>query len=260
MESFLYNFQTFLMILARIMGLFFVAPVFSSDSISTPYRIFLSFLITLIIFPVTFGYMMKVPESMGAYSLIILSEVFIGVLIGFILTILFAAFQMAGEYFSVQIGFSYSETLDPVSQASVPVISTLKNLMGILIFLVIGAHRLVIETIAISFQRMSIINLSAEIQNGIFKTFEYAIGAMFLVAFKIALPVLGVLLLVVIAEALMGKAAPQMNILQLSFPVKIMIGLVVLILIIPLVELQMVRGFEIGLDQVQRLMKEWPSP
>jgi flagellar biosynthetic protein FliR len=175
------------------------------------------------------------------------------------MNIIFATFQMAGEYFSVQIGFSYTEVLDPVSQSSLPVISTLKNLMAIMVFLVIGAHRTVIETLALSYQKVQLTSLTAELQNGIIKSFEIAVGAMFVIAFKISLPVLGVLLLVTVAEALMGKAAPQMNILQLSFPAKILIGLSVLILIVPFIESQMVRTFEISIDQIQRLIKEWPK-
>jgi len=259
LDYFVYNFQTFLMMMARILGLFSVAPVFSGDGISFAYRIFFAFLVTLILFPISSTYMMPVPNSMGEYYLIVLSELAIGILIGFLMNIIFATFQMAGEYFSVQIGFSYTEVLDPVGQSSLPVISTLKNLMAIMVFLVIGAHRTVIETLALSYQKVQLTSLTAELQNGIIKSFEIAVGAMFVIAFKISLPVLGVLLLVTVAEALMGKAAPQMNILQLSFPAKILIGLSVLILIVPFIESQMVRTFEISIDQIQRLIKEWPK-
>jgi flagellar biosynthetic protein FliR len=203
--------------------------------------------------------MIPVPKSMGEYYLIVISELFLGLLIGYMMGLIFATFQMAGEYFSVQIGFSYTEVLDPVSQSSLPIISTLKNLMGILVFFVIGAHRVVIETLVLSYQRVSLLRLSAEIRNGIVKTLENLIGTMFVIAFQISLPVLGVLLLVTIAEALMGKAAPQMNVLQLSFPAKILIGLLILLLIIPFIETQMVRTFEVGLGTIQKMLKEWPS-
>ena len=82
---------------------------------------------------------------------------------------------------------------------------------------------------------------------------------MFLVAFKISLPVLGILILVTIAEALMGKAAPQMNVLQLSFPAKIVIGMAVLIIVLPLIEKQMVMSFELSFDRIQTLLRLWPQ-
>lgn len=259
LEYFVYNFQTFLMMMARVIGLMSTAPVFSSEGISLATRIFFSFLVTLILFPISSPFMMPVPKSMGEYYLMTILELFLGLMLGYMMSLIFATFQMAGEYFSVQIGFSYTEVLDPVSQSSLPIISTLKNLMGIMVFFVTGAHRVVIETLALSYQKVSLVNMTAEIQNGVIRTFEKLIGTMFVVAFQISLPVLGVLLLVTIAEALMGKAAPQMNVLQLSFPAKILIGLIVLILIIPFIEAQMVRTFEISFDTIQQMLREWPK-
>jgi flagellar biosynthetic protein FliR len=157
------------------------------------------------------------------------------------------------------MGFGYTEVLDPVSQTSLPVISQLKNLMGVMVFLVTGAHRVMIETLALSFEKIRILEFTAEINKGILKVFESALGAMFLVAFKISLPVLGILILVTIAEALMGKAAPQMNVLQLSFPAKIVIGMAVLIIVLPLIEKQMVMSFELSFDRIQTLLRLWPQ-
>ncbi len=259
LNYFLYNFQTFLMILSRVFGLFSIAPVFGSDAVTFSYRIMLSFLLSLILYPFANEHMMKVPGGMGEFAVIIISEGLIGILIGFLVNIIFAGFQMAGEYFSVQMGFGYTEVLDPVSQTSLPVISQLKNLMGIMLFLVTGAHRVMIETLALSFEKVKIIVFTAEVNNGIIKVFESAIGAMFVVAFKIALPVLGILILVTIAEALMGKAAPQMNIMQLSFPAKIVIGMGVLIITIPLIEKQMISSFELSFDRIQTLFRLWPA-
>lgn len=247
------------MILSRILGLFFIAPVFGSDAIAFSYRMFLSFLIALVLFPFTSKFMIPVPPGMGEYAIIILSEVLIGVLLGFLVNIIFSGFQMAGEFFSVQMGFGYTEVLDPVSQSSIPVVSQLKNLMGIMVFLVTGAHRVLIETLALSFERVRILNFTAEINMGIYRVFESTLGAMFVIAFKISLPILGVLILVTIAESLMGKAAPQMNILQLSFPAKIVIGLAVLIMVIPMIEKQMVSSFEISFDKIQNFLRVWPE-
>jgi flagellar biosynthesis protein FliR len=258
LEYFLFNFQTFMMIFSRILGLLSVAPLFGSDSITYQYRIFLSFLLAMILFPINSGFMMKVPPGMGEYALIIFSEALIGILIGFVLNIVFSGFLMAGEYFSVQMGFSYTEVLDPVSQISLPVMSQLKNLMGLLLFIATGAYRVMIENLSLSFEKVQLLNFSPQANQNILQLFEASIGAMFLIAFKISLPVLGILILVSIAEALMGKAAPQMNILQLSFPAKIIVGLIVMIIVMPFIEVQMVRGFEVSFDKIQNFFISWP--
>ncbi|TGK05424.1 flagellar biosynthetic protein FliR [Leptospira langatensis] len=259
MEYFVSNFQVFLLILARIVGLLSVAPVFSFASISFPQRISFGFLIAVILFPVSAGFVPPIPGNMTDYGLIAIGEVLIGILMGFLISLVFASFQMAGEFFNVQLGFGYAEILDPISQTSLPVISTLKNMLGMLLFLSLGAYRYLFESLAYSFEKVQILRLVPEIQDGLYKAMEEAIGAMFLVAFKIALPILGVLLLVTVSEALMGKAAPQLNILQLSFPIKIAIGLVVMILIVPFLITQMDGAFQLSFEKLNFMLKDWPN-
>lgn len=259
MEAFVNNFQSFMLMFARLMGLFMLTPVYSSQSLPFNVRMIFSFFVTIILFPTSFPFMPSIPGSLVEYGLLALSEVMIGLLIGFILAIFFAAFQMAGDFFNVQLGFAYTEVLDPMTQVSLPVISSLKNLMAILVFLSIGAHRMVIKSLAYSFEKIRTVNFTNEVNQGIYKALEDALGAMFVVAFKIALPVLGILFLVTVAEALMGKAAPQLNILQLSFPIKIAIGLIVLISIMAFIVAQMESAFQVAFDKIDLLFKGWPN-
>ncbi|MCB1189295.1 MAG: flagellar biosynthetic protein FliR [Leptospiraceae bacterium] len=257
LEPFVYNFQTFMLIFARIMGLINTAPIYASEAVKLPLRVMIAFLTTLIIFPVTANYIPPIPSSMGEYFLLAISEIFVGVLIGFMVSIIFAGFQMAGEFFSVQMGFGYTQVLDPVSQSSLPVLSILKNMLGMLLFLVVGAHRILLESIVFSFERLQILKFTNEVNSGILHVLEYSVGAMFVVAFKLALPVMGIILLVTIAEALMGKVAPQLNILQISFPAKIAIGLIIMIITIPFIEKQMVESIELSFDQIHRMLGNW---
>jgi flagellar biosynthetic protein FliR len=248
-----------MLMFARLIGLFMLAPVFSSESIPVNLRMILSFLITMILFPVSSPYLPKIPPDMVTYALLVISEIMIGLLIGFIITIFFAAFQMAGDFFNVQLGFAYAEILDPMTQVSLPVISSLKNLMAILVFLSMGGHRMLIKSLAYSFEKIRIIQFNSDTNQGIYRAIEQAIGGMFVVAFKISLPVLGILFLVTIAEALMGKAAPQLNILQLSFPIKVVIGLIVLISITSFIVAQMESAFMVSFDKIDELYKGWPN-
>jgi len=259
LDNFVLNFQVFMLMFSRMTGLFFVAPILSNDAVKTPTRVMLAFMTTLIIFPVTSSFMPKSPDHMIGYGLYLVMELFLGIFIGFLLSIIFAAFQMAGEFFNVQMGFGYTEVLDPVSQTSLPVISTLKNLMAMLLFLMSGAHRVMIESLVFSFEHIQIYSLAEKENQGLYKIIEGMIGAMFVVAFKIALPVVGILILVTVAEALMGKAAPQLNILQMSFPIKILIGMIVLIAIIPFIEKQILQGFELTFDRIDQMIRLWPA-
>ncbi|PJZ49986.1 flagellar biosynthetic protein FliR [Leptospira saintgironsiae] len=259
MEYFIGNFQVFLLILARIVGLLSVAPVFSFASITFAQRMTLGFLIAVILFPVSASFVPPIPGNMADYGLVVMAEVLIGILMGFLVSLVFSSFQMAGEFFNVQLGFGYAEILDPISQTSLPVISTLKNMLGMLLFLSLGAYRFLFESLVYSFEKVQVLKLVPEIQDGFYKAMEEAIGAMFLVAFKISLPILGVLFLVTVSEALMGKAAPQLNILQLSFPIKIAIGLVVMILIVPFLITQMDNAFQLSFEKMNLMLKGWPN-
>ncbi|MCB1157674.1 MAG: flagellar biosynthetic protein FliR [Leptospiraceae bacterium] len=259
METFVEHFQLFMLLFARIVGLFSSAPIYASAAMKVSTRMILAFFISLVLFPVSAKFLPGVPTHMGDYYLLILSELLVGLFMGFMVSIIFASFQMAGQYFSVPIGFGYTEVLDPVSQSNLPVISTLKNLLGMMLFLVLGAHRVLIESLHYSFEKVQVLQFTAEINQGLFKALQLAIGSMFVVAFQISLPILGILILVSIAEALMGKAAPQLNILQLAFPTKIAIGLSVLIIVSPFVIKQMENAIVIAFDRLNILLREWPA-
>ncbi len=124
----------------------------------------------------------------------------------------------------------------------------------------IGAHRFLIETLAYSFQKIQILSFSSQVNSGMYKLLQESIGAMFVVAFKIALPVMGILFLVSLAEGLMGKAAQQMNVMSLSFPLKVFIGTLTLIATLTFISSQMIQGIQISMDKANLLIREWPTP
>ena len=140
-------------------------------------------MVSFIVFPVVASYMPEVPGHMINYGIVVISEMLVGVIMGFIVSIVFASFQMAGEFFNNQIGFGYTEILDPITQNSLPAIGTIKNLMATAIFLVIGAHRMMIETLAYSFEKIQILQFTKQVNLGLLNLFQDTIGAMFVVAF-----------------------------------------------------------------------------
>jgi len=245
--------------MARIFGLVLVAPFYSSDSIPFSLKSIFAFLVSLILFPVVGRYLPEIPTHIANYGLVVLGELFVGLILGFLISIVFAAFQMAGEFFNSQIGFGYTELLDPVSQSSLPVISTLKNLMATALFLVIGGHRYLIETLAFSFEKIRFFAFTPQINQGLSSILKDAIGAMFVVSFKIALPVMAILFLVSLAEGLMGKAAQQMNVMSLSFPLKVFIGVFTLVATLSFISSQMIQGIQISFDKTQVFIQGWPQ-
>ncbi|MDY6967370.1 MAG: flagellar biosynthetic protein FliR [Spirochaetota bacterium] len=259
MEYFVYHFQVFLLIMMRMNSMIVIAPFFSSGVIPFRVKALISFFITLVIFPIVADKGYTIPEDMGRYALLILNEIGIGLYIGFLVAIIFTAFQLAGQYFAVQIGFGMSEVMDPLAQISIPIVGQLKNLIGLLVFLVIYGHHFLIKAVYRSYELAPIISLDQNLSQGFVKFLVYSMSGMFLVALKIALPVLATVFLVSVSMGILAKAAPQMNIMMLGFPIKIVTAFGILLLITPLV----VRIMQVSLERtfkfISKIILYWPG-
>lgn len=259
MEYFVYNFQVFLLIMVRMNAMVIVAPFFSSGVIPFKMKTLLVFLITIVIFPMVVAKGFTISGNMGLYVLQILNQVVIGIYIGFLVSIIFAAFQLSGQYFAVQIGFGISEVLDPIGQVSIPLIGQLKNLIGILIFLIINGHHFMINAIYRSYELAPVMNVQKSVAGGLLKYLSHSFSDMFVVALKIALPVVATIFLVSVSMGVLAKAAPQMNIMMLGFPFKIIVAFGVLLLITPLVVRIMQVSLERTFNFVSKVLLHWPT-
>ena len=259
MLYFVYHFQIFLLIMMRMNSMMIIAPFFSSGVIPFKTKAIISFLITLVIFPVIAKDGYVIPGDIGGYSVLIIKEIGIGLFIGFLISLIFTAFQLAGEYYSVLVGFGFSEVMDPLAQVSIPIVGQLKNLIGLLIFLVINGHHFLIKAIYHSYELVPPVALGNRALEGMMRYVVYSMSGMFIVALKIALPVLATVFLVEVSLGILAKAAPQMNILMLGFPIKILIAFGVLILISPLVIRIMFVSLERSFQFISNVLVYWKS-
>lgn len=254
MSYFVYHFQIFLLVLFRMNAMFVVAPFFSSGIIPFRLKAMLSFLTTLVIFPTIAVHGYDMSGGIGIYFLLIIREITIGLFIGFLVALIFAAFQLSGQYFAVQIGFGINEVLDPLSQISVPLVGQMKNLIALLVFLAINGHHFLISAIYRSYELVPFFNPGGA---KLVEYLIYAVSGMFIVAMKIALPVVGTVFLVSVSLGVLAKAAPQMNIMMMGFPFKIIIAFAVLFAITPLI----VRIMRVSLDRtfafITNIMQGW---
>jgi flagellar biosynthetic protein FliR len=131
MDYFVLNFQIFLLVLVRVFGMFVVAPFYASDAIPARIRVISAVYITACVFPLTANYVGPVPGNMFDYAMLIVSEAMIGILIGFMMSIIFSAFQLAATFFSFQMALGIAEVIDPFSEVGVTVVGQLWTLMGI---------------------------------------------------------------------------------------------------------------------------------
>ncbi|HPU88770.1 MAG TPA: flagellar biosynthetic protein FliR [Spirochaetota bacterium] len=259
MAYFVYHFQVFLLILVRMSSMIFIAPFFSSALIPLRLKVLMSFLITLVIFPVVASTGYTLPGGMGEYALLVIQEITIGIFIGFLVAIIFAAYQLAGQFFAVQIGFGINEVIDPLAEVSIPLIGQLQNLVALLIFLAINGHHFMIKAVYRSYELAPVFSLAAKASQGYFNFLLHSFSGMFVVALKIALPVVATIFLVTVSLGVLAKAAPQMNIMMLGFPFKIAVAFGILVLTTPLI----VRIMQVSLERtfgfVSKVILYWPQ-
>ncbi len=234
MDYFINHFQIFMLIFARIMGMFYTVSFFDSDSIPEQVRLGLIFFITITIFPVVQSHFTSVSNDIIIYAMTAIGEAAIGACIGLSISIYFAVFQLAGQYFTVQMGFGASEVFDPLSQMSLPLMGQYLYMVFVLIFMALNGPALIIKEL---FDSYDLVNLKDFLNMG-FITSKYGLIAQFgdllVIGLRISMPILGALLLLSITMGLLAKAAPQMNLLMIGFPISITVGFIVLMLMIPL--------------------------
>jgi flagellar biosynthetic protein FliR len=215
---------------ARATGFVLLAPPFNSKSIPGPVKAaFAMALSVLLSTKIAAG----LPAPTAGYLVVTaVTEVVIGAALGFVVQVFFTAVQMAGDLIDVTGGFSLQPAYDPLSMTANQTIGRLHYLLASTLLFTSGGHLLIVRGFATSYQGMPVGGSVPTDQ--IAHVLMTALGMMFLAALQIAGPMVAVLLLADVALALLSRAAPQLNIFQIGFPVKIMLTLTLLGLTFPL--------------------------
>lgn len=238
MDNFVNFFQIYLLIMVRFLAILIVAPMFSSNVIPNTIKAGLAFIATATIFPLVANTSVQAAPTFLEYFLSLLNEALIGLLIGFLMSMIFLAFQVTTNFFEIQMGFGISESVDPISQITVPVLGQLQALVVILIFIAIDGQNWVIRTLYNSFKAMPVLSDASKAVflgsfQGVIDRMIYYMSSMFSIALSLALPIMLTLFLLSLSLGLLAKAAPQMNILMLGFPMQIAVGIVAYYILIP---------------------------
>lgn len=234
MDYFIDNFQVLLLIFMRFAGLFVVAPFFSSFLIPLRYKILLSILFTIIVYPGLTKFQPVIPDHIINYGLMLITQLIIGLILGFIVTIIFTAFQLTAQFYHFQMGFGINQVFDPLARIQVPILSQFQYIIAILVFITINGHHLLIRALYESYELVPIINFADPATVRFFSiNLSKIFSSMFLLALKIGFPLIATMFLVSLTLGLLAKASPQMNIFMVGFPIQIAIGISSLIIIMP---------------------------
>ncbi|MCQ2739539.1 MAG: flagellar biosynthetic protein FliR [bacterium] len=219
------NIILFMAIFTRLSGLFFSAPLFSTYPIPPQAKVWLAATIAFLLFPIVqYNTNFVTPNSVPALTLILFKEFLIGYAIGYCANILFSGIELGVNTFTVQMGLSADQALNPASGGNSPVLTQAYTYLASMIFIGLGAHRWLFAAIYNSFKDMPI-GYTLSFSPAIFEQIILITSQLFSVALGIAIPIFGVLFITDILLGFTSKMMPQMNIFMVSLPLKIYLGL-----------------------------------
>jgi flagellar biosynthetic protein FliR len=223
--------QVFLLVLLRASGLFVISPIFGHRAVPALAKIGLVILFALLMTMTLSEVTLEQANSLWQLAGMAFKEVLIGVTIGFVFTLLFMAVYAAGSMVGYQVGFIMAMVLDPTTQSQQSVMSQLWFVVATLIFLAINGHHLIISAFVDSYRVMPpgqvfMVGGAAEL---LMKYTAY----VFVLALKLAGPIMVTVFLTDVALGVVAKMMPTMNVFIVGFPLKIAAGLFVMALSLP---------------------------
>ena len=214
----------------RIGAMVMAAPLFGARSIPQRVRLGIALAVTMVVAPLLAPMPAVDPLSPSAL-LIAAQQLLIGVAMGFAVQLVFSALITGGQLVAMQMGLGFAAMVDPQNGTQVPVVSQFYLMMGTLLFLALNGHLALITVLVESFRTMPV-GVHGLTPADIWEIVRWS-GLIFSGAVTIALPALAALLIVNLAFGVMTRAAPQLNIFAIGFPLTVLFGFVVVIFTLP---------------------------
>ncbi|MBF8730759.1 flagellar type III secretion system protein FliR [Pseudomonas guariconensis] len=214
---------TFILPLFRVTAVLMTMPIFGTRMLPARVRLYVAVAITVVIVP---G-LPPLPEidPLSLRGVLLCGEqVIVGALFGFALQLLFQAFVVAGQIIAVQMGMGFASMVDPANGVNVAVISQFMTMLVSILFLLMNGHLVVFEVLTDSFTTLPVGN--ALLVNHYWEV-AGRLGWVFGAGLLLVLPAITALLVVNIAFGVMTRAAPQLNIFSIGFPLTLVLGMVI---------------------------------
>lgn len=242
----------FLLIFVRVIAFFVTLPLFSYRTIPVPFKVGFSFFLAWIMFYTVDSTAIPVD---GMYLFLLLKEALVGLLIGLIAYIILSAVQIAGGFIDFQMGFAIANVVDPQTGAQTPLTGQYFYIFALLFLLSVNGHHLLIDGIFNSYYFIPIDAFipfhNGSISDFVIETFNY----MFLVAFQMAIPIVGCLFLVDVALGMIARTVPQLNVFVVGLPLKILVSFIVILFFLSLYIVLVKSLFETMFQALRGLMQ-----
>jgi flagellar biosynthetic protein FliR len=246
---------SFLWPFTRIMGLLAIAPLFGNRSIPARIKVALGLLLSAIVAPTVGALPQMDPMSMTGV-LVLAQQFIIGIAMGFAMRIVFTAVELAGELCGMTMGLGFATFFDPQSAGRSSAISQYLSLITLMVYLAANLHLVVLSTLVDSFTTKPV---TAMPKGGdLFRQLAGWGGRIFSAGVQLALPVVAGLLITNIALGILTRAAPQLNLFGVGFPVTLTVGFLMLALTLPYLAVPLERLFADGFAMMRQITAGLP--
>ena len=215
--------------LTRILGFIAIAPFFSTTSFTIPVKVAFGVMLALIVIPAVPD-IPRIDILSFQGILIVAEQVIIGLAMGLTAQIIFTGVEMAGQLSGLMMGFGFASFFDPQSQTNTPAIGTMMNILAMMVFLSINGHLILVSGLLESFRTFPI---GVEAHGIDMMRIALWGSKIFSIGLQLALPMVAALLITNIALGILTRAAPQLNIFGIGFPITICVGFIVFALMMP---------------------------
>lgn len=240
--------QTFLVLVglsfARLVSFFSIVPFFGGAAVPARVKVATAMSLVVILYPALEA---TVPanQTLGfgpvGFIALLAKEVLVGFTLGFIASLVFEAVQVAGRIVDFQRGSTMGELYAPQIQSQVSELGQFKLQLAIVLFVVIGAHRYFIAALLRSYEFIPALNFP-KFGAGWSPAAELIVmltASVLSIGLQLAAPALIALLLTDLFFGIINRVAPQVNVFFLSMPVKMLVGIIVILIVLPMLAMRM---------------------
>lgn len=217
------EFRTYLLVFIRLSVVIYMFPVFSSSVFPTRLKLGFSLVSALLFYTVVTVDLARFPMTVPDTGLLVMAELLVGLTLGICLRIFFGSVQLAGQVIGFQMGFAMINVVDPTTGSNVSIMDQIGYWVCVVVFLLLNGHHIVFMAVIDSFRLVPIGFFS--MHDALLVKISELVGDLFVLAIKIGAPVIASLAFVTVGFGLMAKFSPQMNVMIVAFPLKIIAGL-----------------------------------
>lgn len=249
-----WNLSLFLLVLSRWAGMVMLAPVFGARGLPGMVKLGFAISITVILYPLIQASNPQIPFELLPYIGILVKEVLIGLVIGFVIYAVTAVLEGAGQLIDLQMGFTMGASIDPVYGMQSPMMGNFQMVLATMILLATNAHHYLVAAMVKSYAYVPI--NPGGLPQGI-EFYIHLVRDVFSLSIQLALPVFGALVLADIGVGLLSRTVPQLNIFAVIFPVKVIFGFILLLLAVPFFGESVSMLFGKSMTWLSQLYKGW---